>query len=918
MIGFHLKQVLRFNSKNKTRLILAVLVIGISISTLFTLNGLLDIYSNNVTTSVLNQLPDADFSISSTKDKFIYNYSSIITSIESKDSLVKGITPRYNIDGGIYLKNSQGQQFIVPTQIIAINFTKEKQLNLGSFSPAVSSLGINDCVVVGSFGTQIQQLSPDNKLNVSMLLNPTLQVNMSLTIIQQADQNKKFFTSYQNLIIIDYASLVKFNLTNTATSLLGLFTDHQDLYSINSIESIDQVGVTRGSTIQNIIGYQYAINMVILTALSASQQGLNGQRVLVNLIGLIMILLSTILIFSIMNNSFKDLTHEYGIFKSLGLKDRWIFVNAFFNAVFVGFLGLLAGLFIGFIFISIANSSLGEIDALIAINPDTIVYILLVGIIMILASGLYPAYVVTRKDVLVSLDISRIESTDFSSRIESYRFSFINKKNIIRGFQLSALGLFLFVVLPWINFLFDQTLINNIGILLLILTLIGFIFIISGFFGPILLKTISFVLSKITPKVGFATNLLLRKTTNKNTSNSVIFALCLAFIFFLNTVQATGINASIYALQSQVGSDLVVYTPKVNGKSVSEEVLNFTSNYQGIKSGFITYNGFYYLIGANTKLGDNINFNSISPAIYGASSNLPDALKNQVLFYDGSNFTKIAENNTIVISGSQAKLFKVGLGDKLRLDISSTIQANNEKYGKTLQLTIVAIMKSLAGFPTISDNVLDANRAPVFIGKQSWQTIVRANSGFNETNNFVFEQNIQQIFVKKTGADLTAFKNDLFIKFGSNAFVVDYQQRLDSLLESLRTSIFLLTLIFSFSTVIAFFAVISSTISYINESKREIAIMKALGVKERQIKFIFTLEAVIVSLTSSILGSIAGYLTGYIAEFNNSLNQNRPLEIVFPPTIVIMTFLLVIFFSIVGSYYPAKKIYKIDTVTNLQ
>ena len=373
MLGFHLKQVIKFNLRNKGRLILAVLVIGIAISTLFTLNGILDIFSKNVSTSILDQLQEADFTITSNTDNYIYNYTTLQNSIESQDSLVKGVTPRYSIDGGIFLNSSQGSQLIIPTQIIAINFTKEKELNLGYFTPEINSLGVNQCVAVGNFGAQLLNASNNGAIDVSMLLKPNLPVNVTLKITNQADQTKKFYSGYQNLIVIDYATLKQFNLSTTATSLLGIFKDHQDFYSLNSLDSLDNVGVQRGSDIQNIIGYTYNVNLVILSALTASQQNLNGQRVLVNLIGLIMILLSTILIFSIMNSSFKDLTHEYGIYKSIGLKDRWIFFNAFWNTIVAGSLGIVAGFIIGFFFISIANSSLGEINALIEINPGTIV-----------------------------------------------------------------------------------------------------------------------------------------------------------------------------------------------------------------------------------------------------------------------------------------------------------------------------------------------------------------------------------------------------------------------------------------------------------------------------------------------------------------------------------------------------------------
>lgn len=918
LLYFHLKQVVKFNFRNKFRLILAILVIGIAISTMFTLNGLLDIFSKNITTTILDQLPDSDFSITADGENYIYNYTDIITSIEKNVSIVSSITARYTIDGGIFLNNSEGDQFVVPTQIIAINLTKENEMHLGSFNPVINDLPANQCLVIGNFGKQLVKASPNGIIDVSLLLKPNFPVNLTLTINKQVDQNKKFYTGYQNLIIIDYKTLDGFNLTNTATSLLGLFSDHEDFYSLNTIDFVDQIGVQRGSDIQNTIGYDYNVNLLILFALSASKEGLMGQRVLVNLIGLIMVLLSTILIFSIMNTSFKDLTHEYGIYKSIGLKNRWIFFNAFWNTIVVGTLGLLFGLFMGFIFISLANSNLGDLNTLIEVNPDTFFYIILIGIVMIVSSGLYPAYITSKKNVLVSLDVSRTESADFANRVESFRFSLLNKKNIVRGFQLSSIGLLLFVILPWLSFTFDQSLVINIGIILLIMALIGFIFIISGLLGPLLQKCITFVLTGFFPKIGFATNLLLRKTGNKNTSNSVIFAISLAFIFFLNTLQATSINGSIYSLQRQVGSDLVIYTPQINGQSFSEEIYNFTRDYKGIKSGFITANGFYYLIGSNVQVSDNIRFYSFNPAIFGVSSSLPDALMNEISFYPNSNFRTIDNNNTIIISGSMAKVLKVSIGDTVRLDVTSVIQANNQKYGKTMQLRIIAIMKSLPGIPEISDNIEDANRAPVFIGKQTWQTIVQANSGFNETKKFVFEQNIQQIFIKNDGTDLATFKNQIFIKFGSKAFILDYQERLDALLRNLNGSTLILTIILSFSTIIAFFAVISSTLSYVNESKREIAIMKAIGMKEKQIKLIFTLQSIIISFTASILGSLAGYLTGYLAEFNNSLQQSRPMEFVFPPIFVLFTFGLVLFFSVIGSYLPSRRIYKLDTIKNLQ
>ncbi len=916
MLSFHLKQVVKFNLRNKSRLFLAVLVIGIAISTMFTLNGLLDVFGNNVTTSVLTQVPNVDFSITSAKKPYITNYDTLINSIKKNDPQVKAVTPRYSIDGGIILHSSQGSSVVIPTVVKAINVTEENKMGLGSFDPSISSLGVNDCLVLGNFGNQIISESINNKINVSLLLNPDKPVNITLTIKSQVVQSKKF-SGNQNLIVIDYKSLDAFNLSNSATSLLGVYTDHSTFYSINNINSINSIDVQRGTKIQNIIGYDYKVNLIILQALQASQESINGERVLVNLIGLIITILSTILIFSMMNNSFKDLTHEYGIYKSLGLKNKWIFFNAFWNTIIIGSLGITFGLILGFFFIYYANSSLGAVNVLIDINPNTILFILGLGIIMILFSGLYPAYIVSKKDVLVSLDISKSESTDFQGRVESYRFKFVNLKNVLIGVILLSAGMLLFVILPYINYSYDQTVLTDVYILFLTSALIGFIFIISGLFGPLLQKGISWILSVLFPKVGFATKLLLRKSGNKNSSNAVIFAICLAFIFFLNVIIAVSINSAIFSLQSQIGSDAIINTPQTNGQSYSQEVYNFSSTYPGVVAGFVTSNGFYNLIGSTVTVGDGVDFTSYTPAIYGVSTNLPDALMNQIIAYSGSNFTAVGNNNTIVICGSMAKALNVGIGDNIRLNVVSGIQANEAKYGKTLQLKIVGIMISLQGIPSISNNQADAPSSPVFIGQQTWQTIVEPNQGFNDTNHFTYEQQIQSIFIKDKGANLQDFENQIFIKFGSKASVIDYQEQLDTLTRALSIVSNVLTLILSFSTIIALFAVISSTVNFINESKNEIAIMKALGLKERQISWIFTAESVIVSVTASLLGSIAGYITGYMDYYPTALVTSQPLELVIPPIFIFITFGMVIFFAILGAYFPARRVYKINTIEQL-
>jgi ABC-type lipoprotein release transport system permease subunit len=115
---------------------------------------------------------------------------------------------------------------------------------------------------------------------------------------------------------------------------------------------------------------------------------------------------------------------------------------------------------------------------------------------------------------------------------------------------------------------------------------------------------------------------------------------------------------------------------------------------------------------------------------------------------------------------------------------------------------------------------------------------------------------------------------------------------------------------YTVSTIVLFFCFFNLTASMtinIFDQKKEIAILRALGMPKEKILFIFVAEAIVLILTSSLIGTIIGSLISYTMNLQWQVFNN--INIGF--SIKFSSLLLIIIFSIIGgllsTVIPAKK-----------
>ncbi len=144
-----------------------------------------------------------------------------------------------------------------------------------------------------------------------------------------------------------------------------------------------------------------------------------------------------------------------------------------------------------------------------------------------------------------------------------------------------------------------------------------------------------------------------------------------------------------------------------------------------------------------------------------------------------------------------------------------------------------------------------------------------------------------------------------------------------SLFEALKLEKVVMGLILFLIVTVASLNVVSTLILVVLSKGREIAIMKAMGATNRQIRVVFMLEGTIIGLVGAVLGTILG-LAGSVAlrEYGFPLNTDvyyvDSLPVVIQPHLVATVALSAVAVCFLATLYPATQAGNLDPVEGLR
>ncbi len=258
------------------------------------------------------------------------------------------------------------------------------------------------------------------------------------------------------------------------------------------------------------------------------------------------------------------------------------------------------------------------------------------------------------------------------------------------------------------------------------------------------------------------------------------------------------------------------------------------------------------------------------------------------------------EDNCI-LSQAVAESLAVQVGDKVRLTFTRGEESTPVAF------TVVGISGKMSGCPRFkSSAMMGSSRGGVMISHAEYLKYMALPS----------PAWVEKIFVKvqddKGTATMDAIQRYIIDTYGDQygLYVANVISNIEEDSSTFDTIALVFELILNFTIIICLFGLLSATYSTILERRREIAVVRTLGLRGGGVTTMFSLEALVTFLSSSFSGTIVGYVTAYLLSSVMNLFTESPTMMGFPFSTFIRTFMISIAFLLIGLWFLLRKVKK--------
>jgi len=252
--------------------------------------------------------------------------------------------------------------------------------------------------------------------------------------------------------------------------------------------------------------------------------------------------------------------------------------------------------------------------------------------------------------------------------------------------------------------------------------------------------------------------------------------------------------------------------------------------------------------------------------------------------------------------GTLASLYRatnaIILGDRLAEKIGARVGANI-----TIQTSEGArISAQVVGF--FHSGVRQTDESTAYVLARTGQILARQLSLINELRVRVDDPMIAGEIARRIERD-TGYK------------AVAWQEAHEDLLNAFVIRNVIMYTVVGAILLVASFGTYNIISTITHEKARDIAILKSLGLKERKVRAIFVIEALMSGLSGAIAGFILGYLLCYglgSIEFKSPFSDANRLPLVFTPWHYLLAAGVALTSSLAAGYSPARKAARLHPV----
>ncbi|MFX1353543.1 MAG: FtsX-like permease family protein, partial [Promethearchaeota archaeon] len=834
---------------------------------------------------------------------------------------------------------------------------------------SLRALPLNHCVIFYKFNDVIKYAVNDT-IEIRMGLrhgNQSFYRVTNFTVDAIFDFNLKFplYYSYQPLIVVDIGTIYSIFGSETfqgrCSELILTFENGNEFYDARDLGgSKDRVRKIAGDIRLSIGINSYNIELPKLVILGFSEILSVGITIIFVFVSMIAMLISGVLINGILQTSVEERIREFGIFRTLGATKKYnlsiVFVQGLLLCNFGTISGILgAYLATQFLIVPIAEGVAAEsIPGLagnfaFSISFWSILISYLMGLIVGLIVSLSPALKVMKLQLIESIHPYRHEDTLY----HLHQKASVNYKLVIMGVILAVNGAFVLFVIPRVLILADFALISGVLIALLIVFLIGTTLAGLGLM-PLVLRFFIGVFNIFSKKLAPVYKIFIFRYARRNATTTIIFAFTFSFVIFTaSAVQFLSNQVEIGANLSY-GSDLLIETigweeeeSEQQGPfglqcnlfndniKLQDETLNLqTAAYQvdpirilttdfeeellsisGIEKVSSVIASPYHLTQIyseegkefTAEIGDYAGLFTQEVTLLGIDEEYSSTINtNYIEFTKGELFSSFEQ--LFALDNGYTCIISEGLSVSLDLTINNLIRMVVQRGDESDIFTfrIVGVAATMPGFLE-------------YFGRSGGAA--QMGGVLISHNHYLEIMNIPPI----------PYVDKIFIKLSSNAlrisqvieeFIEDkYEPYYDFEITNLKSTVGLQQSFFSIlntfftitldaTIIISLFGLLSSSYSTILERKKEIGIIRTLGLKGKQINHLFTIEALIIMLSSGTVGVLVGWLTGLLLSTSVNLLSNLPNNPIFPWSNMIIIYSVSIIATLIGMKLLLRKVRK--------
>ena len=233
-------------------------------------------------------------------------------------------------------------------------------------------------------------------------------------------------------------------------------------------------------------------------------------------------------------------------------------------------------------------------------------------------------------------------------------------------------------------------------------------------------------------------------------------------------------------------------------------------------------------------------------------------------------------------------------------------------------LTVVGVSTGLPGMNFFKSSEMSLYMAPgVLLNMKDYSEIM--NWGEPKEQDTVIDKILINL-VDNSFTNVAEMKTYL-----ANYFEDDYSFILDDAVSKItqiedmnRTSSIVMEVILFFSVIVSLFGLLTSMYSTLLERMFEIGILRAMGLKPIDVRYLLMAESFTVMMSSGTLGAIVGWFIAYLLQVNVSALTEIPIVSAINVGTLLSTYFISIGISVIGMIIITRKVEKMSIIDVLR